>query len=92
MMMTLLTKFRIRMRSQLHIPKTRRLGVILYYFIFVSEDNVFQSGDMVFEEYKKETDCDIWENGGVSDENVAINIYRFVETFQSLPCLTVNIL
>ena len=85
MMMTLLTKFRIRMRSQLHIPKTRRLGVILYYFIFVSEDNVFQSGDMVFEEYKK-------ENGGVSDENVAINIYRFVETFQSLPCLTVNIL
>ena len=50
---------------------------------------------MVFEEYKKETDCDIWENeiGWVSDENVAINIYRFVETFQSLPaCLTVNIL
>ena len=79
------------MRSQLKIPlKTWRCGTsdVLFYYCIGSEDNIFQSGDMVFAEYKKGTDCDIWENEivCVSEENVAINVYRFVERFQLLQC------
>ena len=57
-----------------------------YYFVIVSEDNVFQSGEET--ENLKNYDYDIWENEivGVSDENVAINIYRFVQTVQFVPC------